>query len=446
MLSPCLQLSRAPPLSRPLHCLLVLLSLLAVSVSESRRSVALHVDQQAPLSVPIEQPSDSPTSTLRLAVSTTSMVSAALAHCPPPMPFVLRAARSLCCVRATSASLSTAPFVRRLESHCAGCLLHCLSRQSGALAGAGGAASPSPSAASRSPAAVLPSVFLSHGGGPSFFMPSSSSSDRFADIGPDSLACRSLAALSQQLQLTGSRRPRALLVISAHWESNDGSVHITARDSYPSLLYDYYGFPAHTYKLQWPAPGDVQLSHRVHSLLSDSGIAAQLDTERLFDHGVFVPLLVAFPAADIPVVQISLLSSLDAATHLAIGRALAPLRAEGVLIIGSGSITHNFSPTVSPRPFMAALTHLLIEATPAERECALRKWQQIEGATNAHKREEHLIPLLVALGAAKDEKGTELVKHFITNGTWCYANYKVTRHTHHSIARHEPTRNTGTPQ
>ena len=273
-------------------------------------------------------------------------------------------------------------------------------------------------------------------------MPSASGSDGFADIGPKSAAFRSLQSLAQQLQLTGSRRPRALLVVSGHWETDDGFVHITARDSNPTLLFDYSGFPPHTYKLKYPAPGDVQLSRRIYSLLSDNQIAAKLDTERLFDHGVFVPLLVAFPAADIPVVQLSMLASLDAAAHLAIGRALAPLRDEGVLIIGSGFITHNFRPTVSPRPFMNRITQLLTEAPPAERERALQHWQRIEGAGDAHKRPDHFIPLFVAVGAAGDDKGTELAKLFVMDGMWCFANYKVQPiSTHHATtATHHTTR------
>ena len=311
------------------------------------------------------------------------------------------------------------------------CMLHCLSPQPTATAGAASSSPPISTSTASSPPALLPTVFVSHGGGPSFFLEASSPSDPFIDIGPSSAAFRSLQSLPQQLDLTGSRRPRALLVISAHWESSDGVVHITGRSSYPTLLYDYYGFPEHTYKLHYPAAGDVQLSHRVHQLLQQSGIAATVDTERAgFDHGVFIPLLVAFPAADIPIVQVSLLSSLDAATHLSIGRALSPLRAEGVLIVGSGFITHNFRPTVSPRPFMDRLTHLLTRAEAPDRQRALQQWQSIEGAADAHKRADHLMPLHVAVGAAGNEQGTELAKLFIINQTWCFANYKVTRHTH----------------
>ena len=394
----------------PLLLLLALFALISVPVAAN----GLPSPPSDPVVVLIEQPSDSSTTSLLTAsVSAAAMVSwvAATARVMP----LLRLSR------VTHSSVTSASVVR---------VSPCFSVHQPASS-ISSAVSPSPpsSAPDSSPAPTrLPSVFISHGGGPSFFMPSSSSSDRFSDIGPDSAAFRALQSLPSQLHLTGSRRPRALLVISGHWESDDGAVHITARSTYPSLMYDYYGFPPHTYQLKYPAPGDEKLSQRVHSLLSGSGIAARLDSERLFDHGVFVPLLVAFPQADIPVVQISLLSSLDAAAHLNIGRALAPLRDEGVLIIGSGFITHNFNPTVSPRPFMARLTQLLTAAPPAEREQALRQWQLIEGATDAHKRADHFMPLFVAVGAASDEQGVELAKLFVMGGMWCFANYKVAQH------------------
>ena len=401
---------------------LLLLLLLCASFTLSSCSALLDSEQQPPtLSVP-EQPSDLFTSTLRVAVAAAAMVSAAALlafslsprltrHCLPLRP-------SVDAVLACPAL----PLLRSASSLCS-CVLRSSVAQSASSAVAPSLGAASFPSSSGFPSR-LPSLFISHGGGPSFFMDATPGS-RFADIGPDSSACQSLQSLAERLELTGSRRPRALLVISGHWETSDGSVHITARSSYPSLFYDYYGFPAHTYKLQYPAPGDEQLSRRVHSLLSQAGIAAQLDTERLFDHGVFVPLLLVFPAADIPIVQLSLLSSLDAGVHLSIGRALSSLRDEGVLIIGSGSITHNFAPTVSPRPFMARMTELLTQAPPQKREEALRHWQLIEGATDAHKRAEHLLPLMVAVGAAGDEQGTELAKLFVLDGSWAFANYKA---------------------
>lgn len=370
-----------------LHRCLSALVLLALTLAAHVSFVT--ASPPTPVTVLVEQPSDSPaTSLLSAMVSRTAAFSArsatllSAAHLVSPLVIPSRVAHS------SAVGLSA---VR---------LFHCQS------------ASP----------ARLPTLFLSHGGGPSFFMDVSDA--RFADISRDSPAFHSLAALPTQLNLTGSRRPRALLVISGHWESDDKTVHITARPSYDSLLFDYYGFPPHTYQLTYDAPGNVQLSQRVHSLLSGSGIKSQLDTERPgFDHGVFIPLMVAFPAADIPIVQVSMLASYDPQAHLALGKALAPLRDEGVLIIGSGFITHNFNPTVSPKPFMERICHVLTQASPQEREKALINWRSIEGATDAHKRADHFMPLFVAVGAAGEDKGTELFRAYVMHDMWSFAHY-----------------------
>src|SRR5689334_8631112 len=132
--------------------------------------------------------------------------------------------------------------------------------------------------------------------------------------------------------------PRALLVVSAHWEEPVPTVMTSA---HPAMLYDYYGFPPESYQLTWPAPGDPALAGRVRELLGNAGFATAEDTERGFDHGTFVPLKVTYPEAEIPCVQLSLRRGLDPAEHIAMGRALAPLRDEGVLIVGSGMSYHN---------------------------------------------------------------------------------------------------------
>src|SRR5215472_1203191 len=133
-------------------------------------------------------------------------------------------------------------------------------------------------------------------------------------------------------------RPKALLVISAHWEA---PVPTVTSGASPPLVYDYYGFPPHTYELRWPAPGSPDLAARVQTLLSNARIESQADPERGFDHGVFVPLKLTYPEAAVPTVQLSLRAGLDPKMHLAIGRALAPLRDEGVFIVGSGMSYHN---------------------------------------------------------------------------------------------------------
>ncbi|RMF33446.1 MAG: dioxygenase, partial [Alphaproteobacteria bacterium] len=172
-----------------------------------------------------------------------------------------------------------------------------------------------------------PSLFIPHGGGPCFFM----------DWDPPGTWDRQRKFL-EDLPGTLPERPTALLVISGHWEA---PVFTVQTGPAPPLLFDYYGFPPETYELTWPAPGDPALAARVRTLLEGAGFDTAGDATRGYDHGVFVPLKVAFPAADIPTVQLSLRADLDAAAHLAAGRALAPLREEGVLIIGSGNTYHN---------------------------------------------------------------------------------------------------------
>ena len=189
-------------------------------------------------------------------------------------------------------------------------------------------------------------MYIPHGGGPCFFMKWTRGPE---DVW-DKMAA-SLRALGDSLP----ERPKALLVVSAHWEEEEPTV---LSQPNPALLYDYYGFPPHTYELKWPAPGSPELAGRVRELLDGAGMPSRSNSERGFDHGVFIPLLLAFPKADIPTVQLSLRAGLDAKEHLAIGRALAPLRDEGVLIIGSGMSYHNmrnFSSGRTAKPGVGAL-------------------------------------------------------------------------------------------
>jgi aromatic ring-opening dioxygenase catalytic subunit (LigB family) len=202
-------------------------------------------------------------------------------------------------------------------------------------------------------------------------------------------------------------RPKAVLVISAHWETADPTVGSAPN---PPLVFDYYGFPEHTYKLEYPAPGSPPLAARVRELLADAGIASQEDATRGFDHGVFVPFLLMYPDAEIPVVQLSLRADLDPAAHIAIGHALAPLRDEGVLIVGSGMSYHNLrefwsDDTEPARRFDAWLTDAVEDADPASRDRKLAAWSQAPGAHAAHPRSEHLLPLMVAAGAGGEDRG-----------------------------------------
>ncbi|HLT39369.1 MAG TPA: class III extradiol ring-cleavage dioxygenase [Enhygromyxa sp.] len=268
-----------------------------------------------------------------------------------------------------------------------------------------------------------PVVYIPHGGGPWPFV-DLPMSDR-----------RELAELAEYLRalITSSApRPTALLVISAHWEQPIATVMTAER---PPMLYDYYGFPPESYTITWPAPGDPRLAARVRELLGAAGFETATDHQRGFDHGTFIPLELAVPDADIPTIQLSLLRNLDPTQHLALGRALAPLRDEGVLIIGSGMSYHDLRGFFSDRGREAspgwhgstdgrgaagggggdALNKVsesfdawLREAATAEpqrRDPLLERWQTAPDARRAHPREEHLLPLMVIAGAAGQDRG-----------------------------------------
>jgi len=243
----------------------------------------------------------------------------------------------------------------------------------------------------------LPTFFISHGGGPWPFM-----RDRGDDF------ARTFAYL-QKLPATLPEQPKAILSVSGHWEEAQFTV---ATSEKPPMVYDYYGFPPHTYQVQYPAPGSKALAARVKTLLSDSHIPVQEDAERGFDHGTFVPLVVMYPQAQIPVVSLSLRGNLSASEHLRMGAALEPLRDEGVLIVGSGLTYHNLrqlrmTSTAGPvsDQFEAWLTSAVSEPDAAERARRLEHWAEAPAARLAHPREDHLIPLMVAAGAAGQNTG-----------------------------------------
>lgn len=213
--------------------------------------------------------------------------------------------------------------------------------------------------------------------------------------------------------------PRALLVISAHWETDGLAVTSSAA---PPLLYDYYGFPPHTYELTWPAPGDPALAQEVRALLGDAGFPVRADAQRGLDHGVFVPLKVSFPTAPLPTVQLSLDARLDPATHLAMGRALAPLRDRGVLILGSGMSYHNMQHLQRALAREASATFdawlgETVQRPTGERDEALVRWAEAPSARVAHPREEHLLPLMVAAGAAADDAASVAFRGRVMSAT-----------------------------
>lgn len=236
-----------------------------------------------------------------------------------------------------------------------------------------------------------PTFFIPHGGGPCFFMDDPRG------------VWRGMEAFLRSLAGRLPETPSAILVVSGHWET-DGFA-LTGAEK-PSLIYDYNGFPAHTYQLRFDAPGAPWLSQEAAALLENAKLKARVDPERGLDHGVFVPLKVAFPDADVPVVEMSVERNLDPALHLAAGRALAPLRDKGVLILASGMSFHNMRGYGDPRftapsfAFDQWLTAAVQSSEPA-RGIALERWEEAPSGRLSHPQEEHLLPLMVAAGAAK---------------------------------------------
>ena len=243
----------------------------------------------------------------------------------------------------------------------------------------------------------LPVVYLPHGGGP---WP-------FVDLGMGDP--RELDRLARYLRgLSTIATPRAVLMVSAHWEERVPTVMTAPR---PPMLYDYYGFPPESYTITWPAPGSPELASRVRALLATAGIETAEDASRGYDHGTFVPLKLTYPNADVPTIQLSLKAGLDPATHLAIGRALAPLRDEGVLIVGSGMSYHNMRGFGRASASAASIEfddwlHETVTLPAAERDARLTAWSSAPRARECHPREEHLLPLMVIAGAAGSDRGT----------------------------------------
>jgi aromatic ring-opening dioxygenase catalytic subunit (LigB family) len=211
-------------------------------------------------------------------------------------------------------------------------------------------------------------------------------------------------------------RPKAVLVISGHWEAPQFSVATGAR---PPMEYDYSGFPPHTYELRYPAPGDPGLALHVRDLIAATHINVAVDPKRGFDHGVFVPLSLLYPQADMPIVMVSVRSDYDAVSHLAVGRALEPLRDEGVLIVGSGLNYHNMqgfrqrTGTADAEVFTRYLDETLTETDAPARAVRLAHWDTAPRARLAHPREDHLMPLLVAAGAAGSDPGRILFSEYV---------------------------------
>ena len=239
----------------------------------------------------------------------------------------------------------------------------------------------------------LPTYFISHGGGPWPWLD-----------GEYRRQYDRLDASLQGLAREVGAKPRAILVVSGHWEEDRFTVQSGEQ---PGMIYDYGGFPEHTYRIRYASPGAPDVARRVRELLGNAGIEAALDAERGYDHGTYTPLYSMYPEADVPVLQLSILRSYDPEAHLAVGRALAPLRDEGVLIVASGLSYHNlrrFGPAArAPSEAFDGWLGSTMGAEPAERTRALREWEKAPAARIAHPQEDHFIPLLVAVGAAEEE-------------------------------------------
>jgi aromatic ring-opening dioxygenase catalytic subunit (LigB family) len=218
-----------------------------------------------------------------------------------------------------------------------------------------------------------------------------------------------MADFLKNLASTLPRTPKAIVMVSAHWMESNFSVTSGVQ---PGLNYDYYGFPAHTYELKYPAPGAPALADQIVKTLTAAGIASAENSQRGFDHGMFIPLKLIFPQANIPVVQLSLHNSLSPIQHLDAGRALETLRDQDVLIIGSGMSFHNMRAYGNPQfgpvsdAFDAWLTKA-VESGPKDRQYLLSNWEQAPSARQCHppRAEEHLIPLMTVAGTAGNDAG-----------------------------------------
>ena len=235
-------------------------------------------------------------------------------------------------------------------------------------------------------------VYFSHGGGPLPIL---------GDPGH-----RAMVDFMTRLPLQ-LKKPDAILVISAHWEEIQATL-LGAQN--PAMFYDYYGFPDAAYEITYPAPGSPENADRIAGLLNTANIPARIDPQRGFDHGLFIPLKLMYPQADIPALQLSLLCGLDPAAHVSLGNALRELIHERILAIGSGFSFHNmrafsWQGIGGPDTANDAFQEWLIEGctgpiAQSEREGRLIEWEKAPSARYCHPREEHLLPLHVCLGMA----------------------------------------------
>jgi len=249
--------------------------------------------------------------------------------------------------------------------------------------------------------ARMPVVFISHGAPDALLK------------APDAVAC--WREIGRQLKSLA-----AILVISAHWQARQPTASLSGA---PETIHDFSGFAPSLHRIQYPAPGAPVLAERAVSLLSNAGIAADLHPSRGLDHGAWVPLSAMYPQANVPVTQLSLIRNSSAAQHVALGQALAPLREEGVLIVSTGAITHNFDwldwqaqSDQAPVPQAAAFTDWVAERLAAHDATGLLNYRSAPHGAEAHPTEEHFLPLFVALGAARDDAPLRYQPRFAYGG------------------------------
>ena len=245
---------------------------------------------------------------------------------------------------------------------------------------------------------LSPVIYIPHGAGPLPLL---------GDKNHESLIAF-LSGITQAI-----RKPSAILIISAHWEEQRATI---TSASQPNIIYDYSGFPDEAYELQYPAFGNSELAQVIFDLIDSNGIEVRLDAQRGFDHGMYVPLKLMYPEARIPSLQLSLLKNLQPSEHVAIGKSLASLRRQNVLIIGSGLSFHNvrlfFRPEAESNKNSIAFDRWLVDTctdaslSTSERESRLIAWEEAPHARYCHPREEHLLPLHVCFGAASVETPT----------------------------------------
>lgn len=246
-----------------------------------------------------------------------------------------------------------------------------------------------------------PVLFVSHGGGP---MPLLGDPSHKQMVDTFKLMQKSLP------------KPKAIIVISAHWESKE--IEILTNPT-PPLLFDYYGFPESSYQYQYPIVNSLELIDDVKAQLQENNIAFSSNDHRGYDHGVFVPLMMLYPDADIPVIQISLQSNLDPERHLALGQSLSKLRDKGVMIIGSGYIVHNMKAFFMPdkeeakrrtQNFVSDVDQCLLGDDKEAVNQSLIQWQSFQDARFCHPREEHLLPLHTCVGATMPDDKLAIIE------------------------------------